>query len=217
MPFRRPWISILGLAVVLLMGSSALATQILPLSTQQLADGSPTVVRGTVVEERSYWNDAKTRILTEVEIEVAQSFKGSAPTRLRVVQMGGIVGTTKMTVAGALSWRTGEEVVLFLEPSLPGISAESVQTSQLSTCKPASAASRCSMTSTVPPAAASVVRRGVSTWFASLAGMRHGGERSFRRNTMPVPAGAGRISTWTSFPVRWPIPLSCTGLAIVRC
>ena len=114
------WALLSVLTLTLLAGSDCHATQILPRTTAQLAEGSQSVVLGTVLSKRSFWNDAGTRILTEIEIEVEQSFKGSAPSRVKVVQMGGVVGTTRMTVAGALGWSAGEQVLLFLEPSLPG-------------------------------------------------------------------------------------------------
>ena len=41
--------------------------------------------------------------------------KGAARSTVRVVQLGGVVGNVRQTVAGALSWQPGEEVVLFLE------------------------------------------------------------------------------------------------------
>jgi hypothetical protein len=39
---------------------------------------------------------------------------------VRVIQFGGVLDDIRMTVAGALDWTVGEEVILFLEDSLPG-------------------------------------------------------------------------------------------------
>lgn len=121
MPCCTPLRALIGvLFLTSLISASSHATQILPRTPDQLADSSQSVVRGTVVQERSFWNESGTRILTEIEIEVQESYKGSAPQRVRILQMGGVVGTTRMTVAGALSWSQGEDVLVFLETSLPG-------------------------------------------------------------------------------------------------
>lgn len=96
------------------------ATQVNALSLDRLGQEAELVVRGEVTAVRSYWNDGRTRILTEVSVDVAETFKGLASSGVRVVQMGGVVDGVRMTVHGALSWREGEEVVLFLENSLPG-------------------------------------------------------------------------------------------------
>lgn len=97
------------------------ATQVDVLSLDRLGREAELVVRGEVQSVRSYWNEDGTRILTEVSVDVAETFKGRGPGELRVIQMGGVVDGVRMTVHGALSWRTGEEVVLFLERSLPGL------------------------------------------------------------------------------------------------
>jgi hypothetical protein len=99
---------------------SAFATQIESRSLTQLGQEAELVVQGKVQNVRSFWNDAHTRILTEVQIEVSDSHKGSAQSELRVVQMGGVVDGVRMTVHGAAVWSLGQDVLLFLEPSLPG-------------------------------------------------------------------------------------------------
>lgn len=45
-----------------------------------------------------------------------ETYKGGAVPDVRIVQLGGIVGHVKMKVSGALRWKRGEEVLLFLEP-----------------------------------------------------------------------------------------------------
>ncbi|RKZ14616.1 hypothetical protein DRQ53_11125 [bacterium] len=99
---------------------AATATQVQYLPLQTLGTESPLVVRASVREVRSFWNDAHTRILTETTVRVSESYKGAPAGELRIVQMGGEIDGVRMTVAGALSWRQGEDVVLFLEDSLPG-------------------------------------------------------------------------------------------------
>jgi hypothetical protein len=96
------------------------ATQVEYRSIEAMGAEAQRIVRGTVVEVRPYWNATHTRILTETTIEIAEDLKGSGTSTVLVVQFGGAVDGVRMTVAGALYWEPGEEVILFLEESLPG-------------------------------------------------------------------------------------------------
>ena len=98
----------------------ASATQVQYQSVETMGASAQRIVRGTVAEVRPYWNESRTRILTETTIDISEDYKGAGPTRVRVIQFGGVVDDVRMTVAGALSWEPGEEVILFLEESLPG-------------------------------------------------------------------------------------------------
>jgi hypothetical protein len=96
------------------------ATQVIQQSPKQLAQASQLVVDGTVQSVRSYWNDDHSKIFTEALVTVAATHKGTAAQSVRVVQPGGVVGNVRMTAHGALQWKKGEEVLLFLEPATPG-------------------------------------------------------------------------------------------------
>jgi hypothetical protein len=93
----------------------SLATQIIHRTPQQLGQQSSLVIQGKVTGVRSYWNDKRTKIYTETTVQVDQTYKGTNPGTVRVLQLGGIVGKVKVAVAGALQWKMDEEVVLFLE------------------------------------------------------------------------------------------------------
>jgi LysM repeat protein len=110
-------------ATALLMGVVAVdsfATQVIQKSPKELAQASPLVVDGKVQSVRSYWNDDHSKIFTEALVAVASTHKGAAAPSVRVVQPGGVVGNVRMTAHGALQWKKGEEVLLFLEPATPG-------------------------------------------------------------------------------------------------
>ena len=110
--------SFLGAAVLALsfVTQLAFATQVLYRTPQQLGVDSELVVMGKVQSVESYWNESKTKILTEARIEVRDTYKGAARGVVSVMQLGGVVGNVRMTVHGAVQWHSGEEVVLFLEP-----------------------------------------------------------------------------------------------------
>jgi hypothetical protein len=114
----------IGLSVVVwalaALVTVAHATQVIQLTPQELASESVLVVDGKVSGVRSYWNEDRSKIFTETTVAVASTYKGSAPASVRVVQIGGVVGNVRMTAHGALQWKKGEEVLLFLEPATPG-------------------------------------------------------------------------------------------------
>jgi hypothetical protein len=109
-----------GAVALLLSATSVLATQVVLQTPQQLAQESALIVNGTVTGVRSYWNDDHSKILTEATVAVEGTYKGEAASTVRVVQLGGVVGNVRMTAHGALQWKRGEDVLLFLEPSVPG-------------------------------------------------------------------------------------------------
>jgi len=114
---------LLFLASILFLAFAAdigLATRIMYRSPRELADESSHIVRGRVERVRSFWNREQTKIFTEAVIAVDETYKGAALGEARVLQLGGIVGHVDMRVEGALSWRLDEEVLLFLEPGMPG-------------------------------------------------------------------------------------------------
>lgn len=106
-------------SLIVLAGATAHATQIQYRSPRDLGREASLVVEGTVRGSRSYWNDSHTKILTETTVDVQSTYKGGETSVVRVLQLGGVVGNVRQSVAGALAWRPGEEVVLFLE-TLPG-------------------------------------------------------------------------------------------------
>ena len=112
--------SILLAAALVSMALPALATQIILESPRQLAKDSALIVDGKVSGVRSYWNDDHSKILTETTVAVGSTHKGASASSVRVLQLGGVVGNVRQTAHGALVWKRGEEVLLFLEPSSPG-------------------------------------------------------------------------------------------------
>jgi hypothetical protein len=103
------------LFVTSILTGTAYATQLIYRSPKQMGDEAALVATGKVTGVRSYWNDKQTKIFTETTIQIDQAYKGTASQTVRIIQMGGVVGTVRMHVHGALGWRPGEEVLLFLD------------------------------------------------------------------------------------------------------
>jgi hypothetical protein len=107
---------ILVIMMILVCAQALSATQIVVLSPREMANNSALVLSGRVAGSDSYWNDEHTKIFTRITILVDETYKGQHSPRVELVQLGGIVGNVKVTVEGALQWKEGEEVLLFLEP-----------------------------------------------------------------------------------------------------
>jgi hypothetical protein len=121
-PVMKRIVSLLGasLLVITLLTSYSKATQIIYQSPKKMGEESSLVVLARVSSVRSYWNETGTKIFTETVVDIDETYKGQAVPYARIVQLGGVVGNVRMTVHGALHWRPGEEVLLFLEPYMAG-------------------------------------------------------------------------------------------------
>lgn len=107
---------VLALSVLLLVGAgSAEATLVLHRTPAQLGEDAQLVVQGVVENVDSFWNQDHSRILTAIDVRVERAYKGAPAEVVRIVQMGGEADGVRMTVAGALQWTRGEEVLVFLE------------------------------------------------------------------------------------------------------
>jgi hypothetical protein len=103
------------LAALLLLGLPAAATTMLRMDLPVMAQGSDTVVHGTVRRVESRWSGDRRRILTDVEIEVTEALKGQPGSTVLLTQPGGKMGDIGQVVHGTASFTPGEEVVVFLE------------------------------------------------------------------------------------------------------
>lgn len=107
------------LAALAAAGVAALAsaTVVVHETLDDMARRVPTIVHGRVARSVAGWNDDKTRIWTWTELVVTETLKGKHAPLVLVKQPGGEVGPIGQAVAGAATFREGEEVVLFLEPA----------------------------------------------------------------------------------------------------
>ncbi len=106
----------------LLMATSArvLASQIVPMSIEQLADYSGEVIVGTVSSVASQWRENPRRIESEVTFEGVSFLKGerALPNKtLTLTVPGGTVGEFQMRVCCAPEFTVGDKWVLMLLPT----------------------------------------------------------------------------------------------------
>jgi hypothetical protein len=96
------------------MASSAVEMDVADL-TQRATD----VVRARVTSTRSAWTEDGRRLVTFVEVQVLEPYKGVARGHLTLLQPGGELDGLGQHVSGVARLDAGEEVVLFLERQGP--------------------------------------------------------------------------------------------------
>jgi len=85
-----------------------------PLAVEELARQADLVLHG-VVKAQTCVRDAQGRIVTRVQIEVSDAWKGTLTTNaFTIVHGGGQVDNTRSEVSGQVEYSVGEEVVAFL-------------------------------------------------------------------------------------------------------
>jgi uncharacterized protein (DUF779 family) len=95
---------------------SAGATTMKILGIPDLTKASTHIVQGKIKSIKSSWNQEKTIISTDIELDVIETVKGSIGEKTIVLHMlGGKMDGRTTLVVGAPSFEVGEEDVLFLE------------------------------------------------------------------------------------------------------
>lgn len=96
--------------------SPAMASTFNRVGLDYLVSENEMVVVGEVVGARSYWNEDRSFILTDVRLAVSDVLKGSAATReITVTVPGGKVGDLTSVIVGGASLEPGKWYVLFLD------------------------------------------------------------------------------------------------------
>jgi hypothetical protein len=100
-------------ALLLAVGGGATATTLARMSVAQMSRAAHAIVRARCIENSAGWDAGE--IWTFTSFEVREVWQGSAPARIIIRLLGGRVGNLTSSVAGVPRFRSGEEVVLFLE------------------------------------------------------------------------------------------------------
>lgn len=105
---------LIGALVLVRAAAPAGATTVFHLDTPALVRGSDDIVLGTVGSTRSFWNDGRTAIVTEVTVSISDVLKGEAQATVTLTQPGGEVDGMRYQIPGSPVFHEGEEVLLFL-------------------------------------------------------------------------------------------------------
>jgi hypothetical protein len=97
------------------MLSTASATSIARLSFEELTDQSELVVSGQINRSWADWDAEHKYIWTHYELGVSGALKGSAGSTVVLSEPGGTVGLVAQSIAGTVSYYSGETVLVFLK------------------------------------------------------------------------------------------------------
>ncbi len=100
-------------ALSLVVAGVASATTLVRMSVAQMSHAAQAIVRARCLEESTGWDAGE--IWTFTSFDVQEVWQGSAPAQIKVRLLGGRVGNLTSSVSGVPRFRSGEEVVLFLE------------------------------------------------------------------------------------------------------
>lgn len=118
---RRLSNSLIALSAVLglLAAVPARASLVLALDMPTMVQRADHVAVVDVASVRAAWDENHERILTTIELNVVEAWKGSMTpaARIKVVQPGGTVGDITMVVFGMSRFSAGERALVFLRGS----------------------------------------------------------------------------------------------------
>ncbi len=109
-----------GLSIMLMAGLGAWAPAASALgayvTTEEMVDVADYIVDGVVTEVAARWTTSKSRVVTDVSVQITGSLKGAANKSQRIVvsMPGGRVGPVVTKAIGAPIFKKGREVRLFL-------------------------------------------------------------------------------------------------------
>lgn len=98
----------------LLLVCAAGATSVIQLSFEELVDRSEAIVSGQVTRSWAAWDAEHKFIWTHYEVAVSAVHKGTPGTTVVVSEAGGTLDGRVMTIAGTVTYRAGENVLVFL-------------------------------------------------------------------------------------------------------
>jgi hypothetical protein len=103
--------------VALVTAGSVSASTFLAMSQAELVKASDAVVKGTVKEVRSFWEETGRVIVTEAVIEVEEALVGRPEAQVVVRTWGGTVDGYTVEAHGFPKFQADQRVLLFLEPA----------------------------------------------------------------------------------------------------
>lgn len=116
---RRRVICALSVVALLCRAGSALATDVLPLSFDDITARAGAIALVETVNVRSDWRTSTQgkHIVTVVTFKVERRLKGQVGQDLQLELLGGVIGCSGMDVDGMPRFQVGDRDVLFLSPN----------------------------------------------------------------------------------------------------
>ena len=115
---RRLGLTSCGAALLLAISGATTATTLARMSLAQMSQKAPLIVRARCLGNSTGWDAGEIWTLTTFTVQ--EVWRGSSSAQITVRLLGGRVGNLTSSVSGIPRFRSGEEVVLFLEPTPRG-------------------------------------------------------------------------------------------------
>ena len=106
---------LLAILLVFFLTTCSLATTVEHLNLEGLVKKSHKIVVGKVRDSRTYWSANGKLILTSTTIDVQETIKGQAGSKLELTTIGGKIGDVTLHVSGMPAFAKGEDTVVFVE------------------------------------------------------------------------------------------------------
>lgn len=104
------------ISVYFILFLTNITAQTITTDLKTLTKNSEVILVGKVKEQKSSWNEDKTRIYTDVTVEVEEYFKGAVSDKSIVVRhLGGEVGEVGELYTHIPTFKEEEEMVLFVK------------------------------------------------------------------------------------------------------
>jgi hypothetical protein len=105
------------LSILILLASvlSIHATTVKRMDLDTLVSGAHEIVVGKVRGSETYWSEDGRLILTRDKIEVSETLKGVNDGTVEITTIGGTIGDLTLYVAGMSVFKSGEEMIVFVE------------------------------------------------------------------------------------------------------
>jgi hypothetical protein len=101
--------------LILLLAQALSATQVARLSFEELTDSSDLIVSGRLTRSWAAWDAGHKYIWTHYALSAGAVHKGAAGPTVELAEPGGTLDGIVMSVAGAVAYTPGEDVVVFLQ------------------------------------------------------------------------------------------------------
>ncbi len=109
-----------GLGVTAL-ATLAQATTLPRLTFEELTDTSDSIITGTVMRSWAAWDAGHHYIWTHYEVAVTGIQKGAKATTVELSEPGGVAEGMGMSIAGSVSYKVGDSVMVFMQRMLNGM------------------------------------------------------------------------------------------------
>jgi hypothetical protein len=107
---------LIGIALmVAILAAPALATTVVRLNLEQLVQRADLIVQGQVQSVYCQWDEERRLVFTYISIRVDEPLKGERRQWVLIRQVGGSMGTIRMSVAGVPQFKSGEMAIIFLK------------------------------------------------------------------------------------------------------